>query len=392
MGEVYRGVDTILERQVAIKVLPDSVASDPERLTRFDREAKTLAALNHSNIAQIYGFEKANGIQALVMELVEGETLADRCARGPVPLDEAVTIARQIVEAVEAAHEYGIVHRDLKPANVRVRPDGVVKVLDFGLAKLVADSSGPEKAGPGTSLSPTITSPAMMTGVGVILGTAAYMSPEQANGYNVDRRTDVWSFGALLYELLTGRRAFPGESVSATVAAVLKLDPDWKALPRDTPDSIRLLLRRCLTKDRRQRLQAIGEALIALENPGTAPDVTPALPQSRRFPWAWLAAAVCAIALVAISVVHFGEKPVATVAPLERFEEPMPSPDVSAAIISPDGSRLVFWDARSRGQRGSAGPFFVRELNSSTARPLVGTTANSSCSLSLRRPARRTRR
>ena len=224
MGEVYRATDTNLGRQVAIKVLPDTFLHDPERLARFEREARTLASLNHPNIASIYGLEKADGIRGLVMELVEGPTLAERIAQGPIAIEEALPIAKQIAEALEAAHEQGIVHRDLKPANVKVRPDGTVKVLDFGLAKALEPSGA---TSPGMTQSPTITSPAMMTGVGVLLGTAAYMSPEQARGKAVDKRTDVWAFGAVLYEMVTGKRAFPGDEVSDVLASVLAREPDW---------------------------------------------------------------------------------------------------------------------------------------------------------------------
>jgi serine/threonine protein kinase len=208
MGEVYRARDGRLNRDVALKILPEVFASDPERLARFEREAQVLASLNHPHIAAIHGIEESDGVRALVLELVEGETVADRLARGPIPLDEALPIARQIAEALEAAHEQGIIHRDLKPANIKVRPDGTVKVLDFGLAKLAqaATSSG----GPSATLSPTITSPALMTGIGMLLGTAAYMSPEQARGKEADRRSDIWAFGCVLYEMLTGRRAFAG--------------------------------------------------------------------------------------------------------------------------------------------------------------------------------------
>src|SRR5689334_18055304 len=209
MGEVYRARDTRLKRDVAVKVLPESFASDPERLARFQREAELLASLNHPNIARIYGLEESDAVRALVMELVEGETLADRIARGPIPIDEALPIAKQIAEAFEAAHEQGIIHRDLKPANIKVRPDGTVKVLDFGLAKLSEAGSGIREPGSvhaQLSLSPTITSPARMTGIGVLLGTAAYMSPEQARGGSVDRRTDMWAFGCVLYEMLTAMR------------------------------------------------------------------------------------------------------------------------------------------------------------------------------------------
>src|SRR5262245_25728333 len=247
MGEVYRATDTNLKRQVAIKVLPQMVAADPERLARFQREAEVLAALNHPNVAQIHGVEKSEGTIALVMELVEGPTLADRIAQGAVPLVEALPIAKQIAEALEAAHERGIIHRDLKPANIQVRPDGTVKVLDFGLAKTLDPA-------PASDLSqvPTIGSPTM-TVRGVILGTAAYKSPEQARGKPVDKRADIWAFGAVLYEMLTGAKPFPGDDVLQIVAHVIDHDPDWNALPGAVPPPLRALLRCCLQKDPRQR-------------------------------------------------------------------------------------------------------------------------------------------
>src|SRR5262245_35898839 len=261
MGEVYRATDTTLARSVAIKVLPESVASAAERLARFEREAKTLASLNHPNIAQVYGFEKADSVRALVMELVEGPTLADRIAAGPIPIDEALQIARQIAEALEAAHEQGIIHRDLKPANVKVRPDGRVKVLDFGLAKAIETSS----AIPGElSRSPTITTPAM-TQAGVILGTAAYMSPEQARGRAVDKRADIWAFGCVLFEMLAGRRVFQQDEVSDTLAFVLTKDPDWNALPPETPSAVHRLLRGCLVRDRSGRLPDIGSVRLEID-------------------------------------------------------------------------------------------------------------------------------
>jgi serine/threonine protein kinase len=233
MGQVFRATDTKLKRQVAIKLLPPSFAADPERLARFQREAEVLASLNHPHIAGIYGLEEGEGLTALVMELVEGEDLSQRIARGAIPIDEALPIAKQIAEALEAAHEQGIIHRDLKPANIKVRPDGTVKVLDFGLAKML-DPVGASSAS--ASMSPTITTPAM-TQAGMILGTAAYMSPEQAKGRVVDKRSDVWAFGCVLYEMLTARRAFPGEDITDTIAAVIRGEPDWNALPRDTPKS-----------------------------------------------------------------------------------------------------------------------------------------------------------
>jgi serine/threonine-protein kinase len=263
MGEVYRALDTRLKREVALKVLPEIFASDSERLARFAREAEVLAALNHPNIAAIYGLEEATGVRALVIELVEGDTLADRIARGPVPLDEALPLARQIADALDAAHDQGIIHRDLKPANVKLRDDGTVKVLDFGLAKLADTATGGGGAS-GLSLSPTITSPALMTGIGTLLGTAAYMSPEQAKGRPADRRSDVWAFGCVLFELLAGKRAFEGDDVTETIAAVVRGEPDWAALPAGTPRSVETLLRRCLEKDRRARVSGMAAAQFAL--------------------------------------------------------------------------------------------------------------------------------
>jgi eukaryotic-like serine/threonine-protein kinase len=262
MGKVWRAHHTGLKRDDALKVLPDAFASDPDRLARFRREAQVLASLNHPNIAHVYGLEQADGVQALVMELVEGPTLADRIAQGPIPVDEALPIAKQITEALEAAHEQGIIHRDLKPANIKVRPDGTVKVLDFGLAKALE----PRSVGIDATASPTITSPAMMTGVGMLLGTAAYMSPEQARGKAVDKRTDIWAFGAVLYEMLTGKRAFAGNDVSETLAAVLKVEPDWNCLPANTPGAVRRLLRRCLQKDAKERLHDISDARIEMQD------------------------------------------------------------------------------------------------------------------------------
>ena len=263
MGEVYRARDTRLNRDVAIKVLPDLVSGDPERLARFEREAQVLAALNHPNIASIHGFEESgsgpSAIRAIVMELVEGPTLADRIARGPIPLSEALPIARQIAEGLEAAHEMGITHRDLKPANIKVRADGTVKVLDFGLAK----AREVEGSGAGLSSSPTMFA---ATRPGMILGTAAYMSPEQAKGLEADRTSDVWGFGCVLYEMLTGHAAFHGDSVSEILSEVLKSEPDWRRLPAETPESIRRLLRRSLQKDRKLRLHDIADARIEIDD------------------------------------------------------------------------------------------------------------------------------
>ena len=267
MGEVYRARDPRLARDVAIKVLPEEFFEGEERRQRFEREARLLAALNHPGIAAIYSFEEipssssSSSRHLLVMELVEGDDLAVRVARGPLPLEESLSFARQIAEALEAAHEKGIVHRDLKPANVKVTPDGRVKLLDFGLAKIFeSETSG---SSPSISYSPTLT--ARGTAAGVILGTAAYMSPEQARGKPVDKRTDVWAFGCVLYEMLTGKRAFEGETVSDVLAAVLKEDPDWAALPEQTPTAVRKILRRCLQRDARLRLRDIGDARLELD-------------------------------------------------------------------------------------------------------------------------------
>ena len=257
MGQVWQATDTQLNRQVALKILPDAFADDPDRLARFQREAQVLASLNHPNIGGIHGLEESDGVKALVLELVEGPTLADRIATGPIPLDEALPIARQIAEALEAAHERGIIHRDLKPANIKVRDDGTVKVFDFGLAKAL------EGPGGDPSESPTVTAAA--TATGVILGTAAYMSPEQARGKPVDKRVDIWAFGALLYEMLAGRRPFKGRDVSETLGAVLQLAPDWDALPDDTPPRLTTLLRRCLEKEPKQRVHDVADVRLAME-------------------------------------------------------------------------------------------------------------------------------
>jgi serine/threonine protein kinase len=261
MGEVYRARDSKLGRNVALKILPSEFTHDHDRIARFKREAQVLASLNPPHIAAIYGLEEANDSQFLVLELVEGDTLAQRIARGPIPVEEALAIARQVAEALEAAHEKAIIHRDLKPSNIAFTADDRVKVLDFGLAKVLE----PAPSAIDVSQSPTITTPAMMTGVGVILGTAAYMSPEQAKGRAADKRSDVWAFGCVLFEMLTGKRAFEGEDVSDTLAAVLKGEPDWSALPVGVAASIRTLMRWCLEKDRKRR---IGDLSVALWNHG----------------------------------------------------------------------------------------------------------------------------
>src|SRR6266850_7233536 len=269
MGEVYRARDTKLNRDVALKILPEAFAHDPDRFARFTREAQTLAALNHPHIAHIHGFEESNGIRALVMELVEGEDLAQRIARGPMPLEDALPIARQIAEALEAAHDQGFIHRDLKPANIKLRADGTVKLLDFGLAKAM-DPLSSSSAGAALANSPTMTSPAA-TLAGVILGTAAYMSPEQARGKVVDKRTDIWAFGCVLFEMLTGRKAFDGETLTDTVAAIVKNEPDWRALPPGTPAAVQSVIARCLRKDPAQRLHDIADGRLQLDETLNAP-------------------------------------------------------------------------------------------------------------------------
>ncbi len=329
MGEVYRASDSRLGRDVAIKVLPAEFACDPERMARFEREARLLASLSHANIASIFGIEEIDGSRALVMELVEGPTLADRIAKGAMSADEALPIAKQIADALEFAHERAIIHRDLKPANVKLTPDGSVKVLDFGLAKALSDD--PTGSGSDLSKSPTLT--VGSTKMGVILGTAAYMSPEQAKGKVVDRRADVWAFGAVLYEMLTARQAFVGETVSETLASVMKDEADWNALPASTPARVRDLLRRCLVKDPKQRLRDIGDARIRLEEEiagkpeAMTTAATPAAPSRRGLP-------VWALALTVVLAVALG------IAGGYRAHHAPPTPMVRATITLPDGMQL----------------------------------------------------
>ena len=370
MGEVYRARDTRLKRDVALKVLPESLTTDPERLARFQREAEVLAALNHPHIAHIHGVEGSGPEHALILEFVDGPTLADRIAQGPVPLDEALPIARQIAEALEAAHECGIVHRDLKPANIKQRPDGTVKVLDFGLAKAV----GRDSAVSGLSDSPTVT--ALGTRAGVILGTAPYMSPEQAKGRPVDRRTDIWAFGVVLYELLTARAAFPGASVAETLSQILTQAPDWELLPSDTPPSIRTLLRRCLEKNPARRLDSAAAVRLELDDALASPALATTGGERRNRPRRLTRELFTGVAAGLIAALATWS--------LFRTDPPQPTPAVRFTIafpptelpeltwrgrdiaLSPDGRYLVY-QSRSR--------LMLRALEQLDAVPVSGVTA-----------------
>jgi len=370
MGEVYRARDTRLDRAVAIKILPHAFADDAERVARFQREAKVLASLNHPHIAAIYGLEEANHVTALVMELVEGEDLAQRLTRGPIPLDEVLPIASQIAEALEAAHERGIIHRDLKPANIKLQPDGTVKVLDFGLAKaVVGDARMPDLLD-----SPTIT--AVATRAGIILGTAAYMSPEQAKGRPVDRRTDLWAFGVVLYELLTGTRAFQGESVAEILSHVLTQTPDWTLLPADTPAPIRTLLRRCLERNPAKRLDSAVALRLEIDDTLVLPGSVMASggPAPRRRPNTWaIAAPVVTSFVVALGAwaVTRNEPPAAalpvrftiTFPPADPMELTFRGRDVA---LSPDGRYLAY---QSRGR------LMLRAFDELDAVPVAGVSA-----------------
>jgi len=420
MGAVFRARDTKLDRDVAIKVLPEAFAHDADRLARFTREAKTLAALNHPHIAAIYGLEESNpstlsassgqagsgqaGITALVMELVEGDDLSQRIAKGAIPIDEALPIAKQIAEALEAAHEQGIIHRDLKPANIKVRPDGTVKVLDFGLAKAMdppASSATAEAMN-----SPTITSPAMpfdwrsghpeqgrgVTQAGMILGTAAYMAPEQAKGKPVDKRADIWAFGVVLHEMLTGTRLFNAETIPETLAHVLTREIDLGTLPATTPRHIRTLLARCLVKEPKQRLRDIGEARLALagtfettvsEAAASAPSAIASEPQSRSPRLAWSVAGVAMLAALAVAGVSLWPKPADPSLGVVRFELPPPpgterfghnsgargtQAPAPHYAVSPDGRTLAFVALEPSGPS-----LWLQSFESGAARRLPGT-------------------
>jgi Tol biopolymer transport system component len=364
MGEVYRATDSKLGREVALKVLPQAVAGDPQRMARFQREAQLLASLNHPNIAAIYGLEQQDKTQALAMELVEGPTLAARITQGAVPLDEALHIAKQIAEALEYAHERGIIHRDLKPANIKITGDGKVKVLDFGLAKALAAEPGLQDA----SNSPTISM--AETKAGIILGTAAYMSPEQARGKPVDRRADIWSFGCVLFEMLTGVQAFEGESTTEVLATVLRAEPSWSALPANCPPAIRRLLQRALQKDPHLRLHSIADARLDLEEAASpqahvAPTSASAAPPAK---WPLLPWAVAALLLVALAAVWFRAKP-APASPVTRFSFGSNASLYFARslAISPDGKHLAFIH-----ETGGLAEVYIRSLDQFEATRLRG--------------------
>ena len=371
MGQVFRARDTKLNRDVALKVLPDSFANDPDRLARFTREAQTLASLNHPNIAAIYGLEESGDMTALVMELVEGEDLSRRIGRGAIPLDEALPIAKQIADALEAAHEQRIVHRDLKPANIKVRSDGTVKVLDFGLAKAIDPAAG---SSPSISMSPTLSMHA--TQAGIILGTAAYMAPEQARGKSVDKRVDIWAFGVVLFEMLAGGPPFPGDDISHVLARVIDREPDWTALPPTLSPALGTYLRRCLVKDPRQRIRDIGDVRLALEGAfdaaalPTSASATAAVPRG-GLTWVGFGAAALVIGALAVPAVrHLREPP-----PAEsswQLSVPLPANSTAGYVeLSPDGQRLLA--NLSNLSREGKSQLYLRSLSAPQWQSLPGT-------------------
>jgi serine/threonine protein kinase len=365
MGEVYRARDTQLKREVAIKALPATVSRDPERLSRFQREAEILASLTHPNIGAIHHLEEVEGTPFLILELIEGDTLAERITRGPLPLDEALTIARQIAQAVEAAHAKGVVHRDLKPANVKITPDQQVKVLDFGLAKMY--EAQPESAA--FSNSPTRLSGTM---TGTLIGTAAYMSPEQARGQNADRQSDVWAFGCILYEMLSGKPAFGGNTVTDILAGVVRAEPNWNALPSGIPPRILLLMKRCLQKDRTQRLRDLGDAALEIDTKEEAPAVSSVRSRKSALPWAIAAIAVLLAAAVWITSSKRTTPPAKTV----RFTVPPPAQffqrgQPTQLALSPDGNYLAFV------AEDTTRNIWLRSLDSAEAKPVPGTSNGS---------------
>ena len=383
MGEVYRAQDTRLCREVALKVLPQVFARDAERMARLEREAKVLASLNHPNIAAIYGLEESNGDRALVMELVEGPTFAERISHGRLPLEEALALAKQVADGLEYAHERGIIHRDLKPSNVKVTPEGQVKLLDFGLAKAMEGEATEGEL----QNSPTLSAAATRTGV--LLGTAAYMSPEQARGKRVDRRADIWAFGCMLYEMLTGRAAFSGETTSDILASVIRAEPDWSSLPGPVPPRIQELLRRCLQKDAKQRLRDIGDARIIIDEAVTGSVVSETVPtgaltrllQRPGMAWACVAAGLVVGVVVAVFVASYlrpspGERPVTRFAfgfPAPHGQPPasegFPLRDFPAVAISPDGTRIAYVGARAETTQ-----VFLRAVDRLESQPLPGSS------------------
>ena len=387
MGEVYRAEDTKLGRQVAIKLLLDVFARDRERLARFEREAKVLASLNHPNIASIYGLEEAAGKRFLLLELVEGQTMAERLHQGPLPVDETLDIGRQITEGLEAAHEKGIVHRDLKPANIKLTPEGKVKILDFGLAKALQE----EPAAAGLSQSPTLTE--QMSRPGVILGTAAYMSPEQAKGKSMDKRTDIWAFGCVLYECLTGKRAFEGDTLTETIASILKSEPDWSFLPAETPASVRAVLRQCLQKDPHHRLRDIADARVEMREEVAVPSTV--VPFAPRWSLGWLIATGVTtlvigvlIGLAVMKYIKPGVSPISQpvvrstirldsgrwlagvlVRPPSGFDQPTRT----AVAISSDGRFMVYSAVKENPGRQDKPRLYLRRFDQLEAKPIAGT-------------------
>ena len=377
MGEVYQARDTKLDRDVALKGLPEAFTADPDRLARFEREAKVLASLNHPNIGSIYGLEEAEGVRALVLELVEGPTLADRIKHGPIAVDEALPIAKQIAEALEAAHEQGVIHRDLKPANIKVKDDGTVKVLDFGLAKAFQ----PDASDPSVSASPTISLTAAATQMGMVIGTAAYMSPEQASGKAVDRRADVWAFGVVLYEMLTGTRPFVGDDVSKTLAHVIAIDPDWSTLPMSVPPVFGTFLRGCLEKNPKQRVQAIGDVRLAMEGAFETTVSTPSEAAAEPALQVWqrpmpLVLGVLLLVVLSGLAVWSLTRPAVVPADLMRFV--IAPPDTAPLsflggwrdlAISADGTQVVY---KSPNPSGSAPQLNLRPIDQVEGAPLRG--------------------
>ena len=373
MGQVWQATDTQLNRQVALKILPDAFAADPDRLARFKREAQILASLNHPNIAAIYGIEEAEGTRALVLELVEGPTLPDRIRKGPIPLDEALPIAKQIAEALEAAHEAGVIHRDLKPANIKVREDGTVKVLDFGLAKAFQ----PDPASAAAANTPTISLTAAATQMGMVIGTAAYMSPEQARGKPVDRRADIWAFGVLVFEMLTGHRPFQGEDVSLTLAAVMTFEPDLDRLPDGLSPAFRTYLARCLEKDPRDRVRDIGDVRLAMAGAFETSVSSPESTGGARPGSLWqqpVPALIMVVLAASISsfIVWSVTRPETLTLAITRF--PLVLPEDSGpgspgsfrhnVALSPDGTQLVYVADQQ---------IHLRSMDQLTATPVRGT-------------------